>query len=689
MRINRKELVRRHNPTIQSFDPSTPLSVGNGEFAYTADFTGVQTFCKEHQSAVPLCTMSQWGWHSTPVSRERWGYHLSDLELEPYDTAGRLVGYPTRSAGQESIYSWLRMNPHRFHLGRVGFELSTESGEAVTLGDIGRIRQTLDLWSGVLSSSFVCTGVEVNTTTCCHPHRDILAFSVSSGLVSCHRLRFRIDFPYGSGNMTGADWSREQEHSTKVLEIGARGASFVRTMDKTRYIVQLAWTAGARLSRTGSHSFVLEGTESETLQLVCGFLPEDTVRYALPTVEEVLQVSESHWGEFWQHGGAVELASSKDQRALELERRIVLSQYLTAIQCAGSLPPQETGLTCNSWYGKHHLEMHFWHGAHFCLWGRTHLLERSLWWYKDIMPLARQTARSQGYDGVRWPKMVGLDGKESPSLINPLLIWQQPHTIYFAELCYRAKPRREVLEFFADLVSATAEFMASFVLYRQGEGRYVLGPPLIPAQENHTPEETLNPPFELEYWAFGLRTANQWRERLGLKPNKKWQEITAKLAQLPVQEGTYLAHECCPATYSKYNYDHPSMAAAFGVLPGALVDRETMSRTLDRICDQWIFEEMWGWDFPMLAMTAARLNRPELALDLLLCPSPKNTYLANGHNRQGEREDLPLYLPGNGGLLLAAAMLARGWDGDGGQESPGFPKNGMWSVRSEGLRPLP
>ena len=94
MRINRKELVRRHNPTIQSFDPSTPLSVGNGEFAYTADFTGVQTFCKEHRSAVPLCTMSQWGWHTTPVSRERWGYHLSDLELEPYDTAGRLVGYP-------------------------------------------------------------------------------------------------------------------------------------------------------------------------------------------------------------------------------------------------------------------------------------------------------------------------------------------------------------------------------------------------------------------------------------------------------------------------------------------------------------------------------------------------------------------------------------------------------------------
>jgi hypothetical protein len=47
----------------------------------------------------------------------------------------------------------------------------------------------------------------------------------------------------------------------------------------------------------------------------------------------------------------VDLSGSRDPRAMELERRIVLSQYQTAIQCAGSLPPQETGLTCNSWFG--------------------------------------------------------------------------------------------------------------------------------------------------------------------------------------------------------------------------------------------------------------------------------------------------------------------------------------------------
>ena len=92
-------------------------------------------------------------------------------------------------------------------------------------------------------------------------------------------------------------------------------------------------------------------------------------------------------------------------RAAELERRVVLSQYLTAIQCAGSMPPQETGLTCNSWYGKFHLEMHWWHAAHFALWGRAPLMERSLGVVRaDFSGGAREKARRQGYPARAGPR---------------------------------------------------------------------------------------------------------------------------------------------------------------------------------------------------------------------------------------------------------------------------------------------
>ena len=85
----------------------------------------------------------------------------------------------------------------------------------------------------------------------------------------------------------------------------------------------------------------------------------------------------------------IDLSESTDPRWKELERRIVLSEYLTRINCAGSLPPQETGLVYNSWYGKFHLEMHWWHVAHFPLWSRQDLFEKSMGYYKDILPAAR------------------------------------------------------------------------------------------------------------------------------------------------------------------------------------------------------------------------------------------------------------------------------------------------------------
>lgn len=42
--IDRKALVSRNNPQFSAFDSLASLSVGNGEFAFTVDVTGLQTF---------------------------------------------------------------------------------------------------------------------------------------------------------------------------------------------------------------------------------------------------------------------------------------------------------------------------------------------------------------------------------------------------------------------------------------------------------------------------------------------------------------------------------------------------------------------------------------------------------------------------------------------------------------------
>ena len=64
----------------------------------------------------------------------------------------------------------------------------------------------------------------------------------------------------------------------------------------------------------------------------------------------------------------------------------------------------------------------------------------------------------------------------------------------------------------------------------------------------------------------------------------------------------------------------------------------------------------------------------------------KNTYLPNGHNYQDDR--LRIYLPGNGGLLTTIALMCAGWDGCM-IDTPGFPKDGNWNVKWEGLAKMP
>jgi hypothetical protein len=212
---------------------------------------------------------------------------------------------------------------------------------------------------------------------------------------------------------------------------------------------------------------------------------------------------------------------------------------------------------------------------------------------------------------------------------------------------------------------------------------------LIPAQEIFKPETTHDPIFELAYWKYALTVAQEWRRRKGMSPHPEWQQVIENLAPYPTEDDKYLPEAGSKDAYRDdwYRRDHPIVAGTYGILPHTPgLDQSIMSNTLDEVMKRWDWSSTWGWDYPMLAMCAARLGKPELAVDALLMDVPKNTYLVNGHNYQDER--LRIYLPGNGGLLAAVAMMAGGWDGSDG-DSPGFPKDGKWNIRYEGFAKMP
>ena len=399
--------------------------------------------------------------------------------------------------------------------------------------------------------------------------------------------------------------------------------------------------------------------------------------------------------------------------AKELERRVVLSQYLTQVNCANALPPQETGLTYNSWFGRPHLEMAWWHLVDFALWNRPQVVATVLDWYNNVAyPVARKIAQRQGFKGIRWMKMTDPWAGEAPSNTGSFLIWQQPHYIYMAEELYRATPTAETLKKYGEQVEETAAFMADFVNYDAKTKRYFLQGETA-MQESMSKDFSYNHPFELAYWRYGLNIANQWRERQGKPRNAEWDKIVNNLSTLPMtKEGIYTAGLPKGKTENLQSFDpfdavaagakpvvstetfaekcrndHPAVLGPFGMLPSSSVCCDTIAtnKTLDWVMQNWNWPTTWGWDYGMTAMAAARLGQPETALRALLIDTQKNTYLKNGHNFQ-TADRLRIYLPGNGALLTAIAMMCAGWDGCTIPSNPGFPKNGTWNVRWEGLQ---
>src|SRR5436190_1000974 len=80
--------------------------------------------------------------------------------------------------------------------------------------------------------------------------------------------------------------------------------------------------------------------------------------------------------------------------------------------------------------------------------------------------------------------------------------------------------------------------------------RYSLGKGVIAAQERFKPEDTFNPAYELVYWKWALQVAQEWRTRLQLPRNKKWDEVLQKLSPLTVQDGKYLFAESAIDSYT-------------------------------------------------------------------------------------------------------------------------------------------
>ncbi|GAP88999.1 putative six-hairpin glycosidase-like protein [Rosellinia necatrix] len=700
-RIDRKAVVRRFNPRRNASSTTTPLQVGNGNFAFGVDVTGLQTFS-------PFATMSAWGWHNFSLPTTPGQTSVEDFVGLDWWTHGRLVNYNQPNPAQSDISSWLIQNPQRLNLARIGFSFR---GDETAEGDLQEKTQELDLWTGKISSSFKFKGTAVRVETWADASSDSIGISVESDLLATGLLGIFFDFPFPTQNKFDAPFvgvfNATNSHKTTLLRLQETSATIRHDLDETSYNVSFSWDAAANITGPvdGTHRYLLQPSGGEKhIALSVAFSPGPTTS-KIPSVPQIKDASSQWWESFWNSGAFVDLSASSSEKAAELQRRIILSQYLTAVNSASAYPPQESGLVNNGWYGKFHLEMILWHLLHFARWDKYPLLRRSVpRIYDAYLPSSLDRAGAQGYAGARWGKMTDPTGRSAPGEINSLLIWQQPHALYFAETEYRSvsvsvsgsdsgpAARARVLAEWDGIVAATADFMASYAFRNGTTGFYDLGPPMYPASENTGPNATRNAAFELAYWRFGLDVAVRWRERQpgGLPVPAAWVDVRDHLAPLPtaaVGDGDAFAlYEGIPdmwAPGSDTVTDHPAMAAIFGLLPppraGPPLNLTVVRNTAARIRDLWAWGGCWGWDFPMVAMNSLRLGDVDQAIAYLL--DPLFRFDDAGYPEGGSRVPTP-YFPGSGSFLLAIAMMAGGWD-----EEPGSHFPADWKARVEGFIP--
>ena len=117
--IDRHAVVSRHHVELTSLNRRSPLQVGNGNFAFNTDITGLQTFYGE--------TFSTWGWHESPLPL---GVKAEDVTRTEFITHGRKRYYLAPSKQTDQL-AWLGGNPHRANLGRLRFMVGPGRHRAV------------------------------------------------------------------------------------------------------------------------------------------------------------------------------------------------------------------------------------------------------------------------------------------------------------------------------------------------------------------------------------------------------------------------------------------------------------------------------------------------------------------------------------------------------------------------------
>lgn len=589
----KKSDIIKYNLKFNHIDSKNPVTIGNGDFAITLDQTGTQSLYEIYKD-IPLSTMSNKNW-----------FYKDKKDIKPSYVDGK--AYMLFNLDNDPNYQINRQYPFKYSFMQI---LLYDNDKLIDINNIKDVKQELDLYKGIVTSSFNYKEKINKTTSFIYQDHDEFNFKLQSD-----NLNLALKFNYPSYTKNG--------YRLDILP---------NVLVKEDRITLL-------YDDKNSLSFKLKS--SSNYQIV-----ENTLIFDDNNVSFSLALDEIKEGklldEFWKCDNGIIIDNE------ELVKKMVLSKYLLHVNSTGIYPPQESGLTYNCWNSKFHLEMHLIHS----LWNiyNNHVgdLVKSFDYYLSIMPSSLKRASLNGYKGLRFPKMTGPDGEDSPSNIGPLLIWQAPHILFMLQEIYYLYNKGNIIKKYEPLISGTIDFMISFLTLK--DSKYQMLDPLLEACESIPLDRCQNPSFELEYWRYTLERQPKIDTVLYGHQRYDYLDITSKIITPKEDDGIYLKTYGVIDKYDLYK-DHPTEGFLMSFFKSKIVDKEKMVKTIDYILKNMDLSSYWGWDFPFLGLSLLNCGEIEKSIEVTQLNTINNQYLYNGYNTS-PRDDLKAYLPGNGAFLI-------------------------------------
>lgn len=589
----KKSDIIKYNLKFNHIDSKNPVTIGNGDFAITLDQTGTQSLYETYKD-IPLSTMSNKNW-----------FYKDKKNIKPSYVDGK--AYMLFNLDNDPNYQINRQYPFKYSFMQI---LLYDNDKLIDINNIKDVKQELDLYKGIVTSSFNYKEKINKTISFIYQDHDEFNFKLQSD-----NLNLALKFNYPSYTKNG--------YRLDILP---------NVLVKEDRITLL-------YDDKNSLSFKLKS--SSNYQIV-----ENTLIFDDNNVSFSLALDEIKEGklldEFWKCDNGIIIDNE------ELVKKMVLSKYLLHVNSTGIYPPQESGLTYNCWNSKFHLEMHLIHS----LWNiyNNHVgdLVKSFDYYLSIMPSSLKRASLNGYKGLRFPKMTGPDGEDSPSNIGPLLIWQAPHILFMLQEIYYLYNKENIIKKYEPLISGTIDFMISFLTLK--DSKYQMLDHLLEACESIPLDRCQNPSFELEYWRYTLERQPKIDTVLYGHQRYDYLDITSKIITPKEDDGIYLKTYGVIDKYDLYK-DHPTEGFLMSFFKSKIVDKEKMVKTIDYILKNMDLSSYWGWDFPFLGLSLLNCGEIEKSIEVTQLNTINNQYLYNGYNTS-PRDDLKAYLPGNGAFLI-------------------------------------